>query len=469
MGYNSGRSGDETKTLLNQVQYNALKMGPMATTEAPSTTPAIGEDVIVLGASNSDCSVKSIMSSTANKYGLIHFDGSGHAKIEPYVGIVGATKCKITYNAKGLVTGGEDLTASDIPDLSTTYAIVHGNQTLTGDKTFEDRIIANNGVETERNSVAGHYSASRLNSYFYELNYQQLTFSHTINGKTFHTIFNPGNIEYQPVQAVLPGQSVITYTLNFPKKSGTFVVADEDGDVHFEGESGITFSQDGVGDTDIWRDEEGNFIIASFNSIELCTDDSDGDILLTTATGKVLYNGEEVATQDWTTNQGYITDNEVPSVQTSSVVVTNATTNVNGRTFQHYTATLTTAGGFTYYQILKDGVNPTEAEAAEYMKYMTGSTFVPKYNYDFPKQVIFTFADRSTWKPQYSTSDGLRLYRLTTPLALESQIPDAVSGTNDGTNWTSLTIGSDTYGLASGGSSTGGYTVDFTFGKVKSE
>lgn len=32
-------------------------------------------------------------------------------------------------------------------------------------------------------------------------------------------------------------------------------------------------------------------------------------------------------------------------------------------------------------------------------------------------------------------------------------IPDAVSGTNDGTNWTSLTIGSDTYSLASGGGS----------------
>ena len=30
-------------------------------------------------------------------------------------------------------------------------------------------------------------------------------------------------------------------------------------------------------------------------------------------------------------------------------------------------------------------------------------------------------------------------------------IPDAVSGTNDGTNWTSLTIGEDTYGLAGGG------------------
>ena len=43
-------------------------------------------------------------------------------------------------------------------------------------------------------------------------------------------------------------------------------------------------------------------------------------------------------------------------------------------------------------------------------------------------------------------------------------IPDAVSGTNDGTNWTSLTIGSDTYGLASGGGSsyTAGTGIDIT-------
>ena len=42
-------------------------------------------------------------------------------------------------------------------------------------------------------------------------------------------------------------------------------------------------------------------------------------------------------------------------------------------------------------------------------------------------------------------------------------IPDAVSGTNDGTNWTSLTIGEDTYGLASGGSTyTAGTGIDIT-------
>ena len=35
--------------------------------------------------------------------------------------ITGATKTKITYDSKGLITAGADLAASDIPDLSSTY------------------------------------------------------------------------------------------------------------------------------------------------------------------------------------------------------------------------------------------------------------------------------------------------------------------------------------------------------------
>lgn len=45
-------------------------------------------------------------------------------------------------------------------------------------------------------------------------------------------------------------------------------------------------------------------------------------------------------------------------------------------------------------------------------------------------------------------------------LSNKPTIPDAVSGTNDGANWTSLTIGSDTYGIPSGGGS--GTTVSGT-------
>ena len=37
--------------------------------------------------------------------------------------ITGATKTKITYDAKGLVTAGADLEASDIPDISATYQL----------------------------------------------------------------------------------------------------------------------------------------------------------------------------------------------------------------------------------------------------------------------------------------------------------------------------------------------------------
>ena len=42
-------------------------------------------------------------------------------KVNKNSSITGATKTKITYDSKGLVTNGEDLSASDIPDLSATY------------------------------------------------------------------------------------------------------------------------------------------------------------------------------------------------------------------------------------------------------------------------------------------------------------------------------------------------------------
>ena len=136
--------------------------------------------------------------------------------------------------------------------------------------------------------------------------------------------------------------------------------------------------------------------------------------------GNLIGSSKSVSIDDIALSSEFET--ETSKNQSTSVIVGNAITNINGRVFQNYTANLVTAGGYTFYQILKNGSNPTEDEAKEYMRYMTGSTFLPTYNYDFPKQTIFTFADRSTWKPQYSSSDGLRLYRLTTSLALESQI-----------------------------------------------
>ena len=49
----------------------------------------------------------------------------------------------------------------------------------------------------------------------------------------------------------------------------------------------------------------------------------------------------------------------------------------------------------------------------------------------------------------YVTSGGV--YTALSTKADSSSIPDAVSGTNDGTNWTSITIGSTTKAIPSGG------------------
>ena len=46
---------------------------------------------------------------------------AGATALQPNAAITGATKCKITYDSKGLVTAGADLQASDIPDISATY------------------------------------------------------------------------------------------------------------------------------------------------------------------------------------------------------------------------------------------------------------------------------------------------------------------------------------------------------------
>ena len=51
-----------------------------------------------------------------------YYNGTNWIELVPAnSAITGATKCKITYDEKGLVTGGADLSASDIPDLSSTY------------------------------------------------------------------------------------------------------------------------------------------------------------------------------------------------------------------------------------------------------------------------------------------------------------------------------------------------------------
>lgn len=56
--------------------------------------------------------------SVNGKLGVVVLSSSDVGAVEANTSITGDTKCKITYDSKGLVTAGEDLSSSDIPNLS---------------------------------------------------------------------------------------------------------------------------------------------------------------------------------------------------------------------------------------------------------------------------------------------------------------------------------------------------------------
>lgn len=80
-------------------------------------------------------------------------------KVDENGAITGATKTKITYDAKGLVTAGADLVAGDIPDISATYVPVAGATTITGGKIFSSTITLQANLTLPTGSLsqgAGH-------------------------------------------------------------------------------------------------------------------------------------------------------------------------------------------------------------------------------------------------------------------------------------------------------------------------
>lgn len=116
---------------------------------------------------------------------------------------------------------------------------------------------------------------------------------------------------------------------------------------------------------------------------------------------------------------------QVPALQATATVVVNALTNINGRILSNYEATLHPADPYvvqyTYYTITYHGSELTEEQARNYMEYMTGSRYLPGFNYEKPKNSLFVFADGSFWKPQYSEG-SLKLYQIPNPFALNAAL-----------------------------------------------
>lgn len=138
--------------------------------------------------------------------------------------------------------------------------------------------------------------------------------------------------------------------------------------------------------------------------------------------GQVFY---DIATKRFykKTNDAIADYNFITNNQANVSIIVNPLTNVNGRVFVHYTTTETTIGGFNVLQVKYDGAITTETQAREYMAYMTGSSFLPTYNYDRPANTYFLTPNGELYKPQYDSTNGLVLYILP-QLALKSYVDD---------------------------------------------
>lgn len=75
---------------------------------------------------------------------------------KPATAITAATKCKITYDANGLVTAGADLATSDIPDLSGTYVALTQKGSANGVATLDaNTLVPSSQLPTATSSTQG--------------------------------------------------------------------------------------------------------------------------------------------------------------------------------------------------------------------------------------------------------------------------------------------------------------------------
>lgn len=72
--------------------------------------------------------------------------------------ITGATKTKITFDAKGLVTSGADATTADISDSSNKRYVTDAQQTILNKTLLNDKLIAGSSVNVTAESILGTFT-----------------------------------------------------------------------------------------------------------------------------------------------------------------------------------------------------------------------------------------------------------------------------------------------------------------------
>ena len=146
----------------------------------------------------------------------------------------------------------------------------------------------------------------------------------------------------------------------------------------------------------------------------------------------------DVSLTDIITN--YATKEYVENNSTSqtTAIVIDALTNLNGRQLTAYEQTQVTINNYCAIKITKSGSNLTKELAKQYMEFMTGSKYVPEYNFEKPKNSFMVFADMSIWKPQWDSTNGMLLYNISNKqptIYYNDTLPSNTSRLKNGDLW----------------------------------
>lgn len=199
--------------------------------------------------------------------------------------------------------------------------------------------------------------------------------------------------------------------------------------------------------------------------------------------GTWLYSSSATEASSWTdvwvNNNGWLykrskanfkSDLDIPSsddvhlTQNNTVIVGDALTNISGKSLSAYTSQETTVGGYPVIQILKNGSVLSEADASSYMSAQTGSSYVPKYNYDNPSFSYFIFSNGTIYKPQWDSTNGMLLYKMN-QLAFKSDVPtvsiSSIETTLNVNTAKTITLNGTLWKLPSGDSSSSSNVVKY--------
>lgn len=121
----------------------------------------------------------------------------------------------------------------------------------------------------------------------------------------------------------------------------------------------------------------------------------------------------DLSTGEWViVTEALVSDEDVPLKQANTSIIYNLTTNINGKALTNFASEEITQSSFTGYKIKTvQDTNLTKAQAATYMKAMTGSDFVPEYSYDNPTYTYLIDASFQIYKVQYDNTNGLVLWK----------------------------------------------------------